>query len=158
MGFECLILLIMFGSLVAVIIGIAKLFARRRHKLAPKQQLPIPATKQPASPQAPRQQVSYRIDAVDTSQGIGEDSLLRAIRSGNYDQAEKLAQFPLVVSPSEVTVPTEAGKLRFRLYGYDALNITLHGNRGGIKLAIDVPLDVIAEIIETLLAQRKERN
>jgi len=155
MGFECLILLVLLGSLVAIVIGIAKLFARRRHKLA-KQQLPIPATKQPVSPQTP--QISYRTDVVDTSHGIGEDSLLRAIRAEDYNQAERLAQFPLVVSPGEVSVPTEAGVLSFSL-SYDALSIhiIIRGNRGGTKLAIDLPLDVIAEMVNTLLAQREER-
>ena len=156
MGLECLIVLVILGSFVAIVTGVAKLFARHRKRHLAKQHLPV---KQPVPVTTAKQaeKLSYRIDAVDTSQGIGEDSLLRAIRSENYDQAEKLAQFPLVVSPSEVTVPTEAGKLRFRLYGYDALNITLHGNRGGIKLAIDLPLDVIAEMINALLTQREER-
>jgi len=45
--------------------------------------------------------------------------------------------------------------LRLRLYGNRHVNVMLYGARGSIKLAIDLPIDVMQEMIQILQEQER---
>ena len=148
---ECLIGIAILASILAITTYIAKILAKRQQQREPLQTQP-----QQMRQQTKRRQSSYRIDVADTSNGISEDGLLRAIRNENWDHARELAQYPITVMPSETAVPIEGGGiLRLRLYGNRYVNVMLYGARGSIKLAIDLPIDVMQEMIQILQEQER---
>ena len=147
---KCLIGIAILASILTITTFIAKILARMQQQREPLQTQP-----QQMRQQTKRHQSSYRIDVADTSSGISEDGLLKAIRDENWDHARELAQYPITVMPGEAAVPIENGTLRLRLYGNRHVNVMLYGARGSIKLAIDLPIDVMQEMIQILQEQER---